>query len=104
MIHDDHFPDIELPKEVVTGVAKTIVSRIPIIGDALINICDEFASSRLVRKMERFGELLNGLNEGLPRLETTVNQEYISTTDCVEAKRLWLNVWKKRERHIKTFC
>lgn len=84
MIHDDHFPDIELPKEVVTGVAKTIVSRIPIIGDALINICDEFASSRLVRKMERFGELLNGLNEGLSRLETTVNQEYISKTDCAD--------------------
>ena len=65
MIHDDHFPDVEVPEEVVTGVAKTIVSRIPIIGNVLINIRDEFANSRLLRKMERFEELLSGINDSL---------------------------------------
>lgn len=84
MIHDDHFPEVELPEEVVTGVVKTIVSRIPVIGDALINIRDEFANSRLLRKMERFGELLSGINDSLSQLEDKVNQDYISKTDCAD--------------------
>ena len=81
---DDLFPEVEIPTEVVSGVAKTIAERIPILGNLLVNISDEFANSRLLRKMERFGELLNGLNDGLSRLETTVNQEYISRADCAD--------------------
>lgn len=84
MIHDDHFPDVEVPEEVVTGVAKTIVSRIPIIGNVLLNIRDEFANSRLLRKMERFEELLSGINDSLSQLEDKVNQDYISKTDCAD--------------------
>ena len=81
---DDLFPDVEIPKPAVNAAAKTVVSFIPYLGNAISTIWNEFESAQLQRKVERFEELVKTLSNDLTRLETRVNQEYINKPDCAD--------------------
>lgn len=81
---DDLFPDAEIPNEVVQGAKKTLVSYIPILGNAITNIWNEFESAQLQRKTERLETLITSLCDDLQRLEGQINQEYIKKSDCAD--------------------
>lgn len=84
MQNDDLFPDIEIPQEIVNATKKTLVSYIPIVGNAITNIWNEFESAQLQRKIERLESLITGLCIDLKRLETRINKEYINKQDCAD--------------------
>lgn len=84
MKNDDLFPEIEIPQEIVNATKKTLVSYIPIVGNAITNIWNEFESAQLQRKAERLESLITGLCIDLKRLETRINKEYINKQDCAD--------------------
>lgn len=81
---DDLFPETEIPNEVVQGAKKTLVSYIPIVGNAITNIWNEFESAQLQRKTERLEMLITSLCDDLQRLEGQINQDYIKKSDCAD--------------------
>ena len=84
MKNDDLFPEVEIPQEIVNATKKTLVSYIPIVGNAITNIWNEFESAQLQRKIERLESLITGLCIDLKRLETRINKEYINKQDCAD--------------------
>lgn len=84
MKNDDLFPDVEIPQEVVNAAKKTIISYLPVVGNAITNIWNEFESAQLQRKTERLESLITNLCSDLKRLEAHINKEYINQQDCAD--------------------
>lgn len=63
-----------------TGFAKSCIRAVPIFGEVMVNVYEEYAALQTQRKIERLKELYEGLNEEVQNL----NQKYIGQVDFLD--------------------
>lgn len=79
----DEIREENLPS-VGKGIAKGLVSVIPVLGNTAVAIYDELASKQIERKLKRLVELYNSLKEDLSKCQDQINDDCIHQEDFLD--------------------
>lgn len=63
------------------GITKSVISSIPIVGSAAVEVWNEVESKQVERKIQRLEEFYTGLYHELGKLKDQINEECIKNED-----------------------
>ena len=66
------------------GITKSVISSIPIVGSAAVEVWNEVESKQVERKIQRLDEFYAGLYHELGKLKDQINEECIKNEDILD--------------------
>lgn len=68
--------------EIVSTISKSAISAIPYIGGSAVSIWNDLQEKQIKRKITRFEEFMNSLQNDINAIENKINQNFITENDC----------------------
>lgn len=66
------------------GITKSVISSIPIVGSAAVEVWNEVESKQVERKIQRLEEFYTGLYHELGKLKDQINEECVKNEDILD--------------------
>lgn len=68
--------------EIVSTISKSAISAIPYIGGSAVSIWNDLQEKQIKRKITRFEEFMNSLQNDINAIKNKINQNFITENDC----------------------
>lgn len=68
----------------IKGITKSVISSIPIVGNAAVEVWNEVESMQVERKIQRLNEFLTSLSHELGKLEDQIKDECVKNDDILD--------------------
>lgn len=68
----------------IKGITKSVISSIPIVGNAAVEVWNEVESKQVERKIQRLNEFLTSLSHELGKIEDQIKDECVKNDDILD--------------------